>query len=614
MKKATFVFLFMFCLTAVFSQPADSLKSIIFNHYDKGEYVEVINYSQKAISLYKEENDLFNLAGCYNMLGTAYQRTGEFEKAINSYQTCCDLMDEMKKDDENNNLFYEKNKRYTQNNIAVIYLEMGEYAQAEKMLHKCVEMLGEPKDTVDFLDMATYLHNLTQVCMEEAETLEGKAKDDKLKAAVEMAEQSLDYSQRYGDWIFKRVNRMIILSKAYAMSGRMEEATAQAQEAINIAETWDDMLLQAEVFSLYGFLYSEQQDYPKAEQSYMKAVELTEKGQYKDEELQALAGAYDATRHFDKGKALDYFEQYVAIKDSIYNEKQQQLIRDYQVRYELSEKDHRLEIQQQESKRNRHLALILVIAVILLSALLVIWIRMYRIKKNQNLTLKHITEVKDHLLQVVSHDLKTSVIAQNMVLDQMYQHCDSMDKAELRDNLLALKTSSDSMKEKLINIMRWIMSELGSKENHPVHFNLMKQINTCINSQSVEIKTKEITLHTDINPDLECNDDTNIFNIVFHNLLSNAIKFSKPQGEISITAREEDKMVWISVTDNGVGIPKEKLQILSNDIVSPTQGTAGELGTGLGLLVCRRLLTENGSELFIDSSAGETTVRFNVKK
>ena len=123
-----------------------------------------------------------------------------------------------------------------------------------------------------------------------------------------------------------------------------------------------------------------------------------------------------------------------------------------------------------------------------------------------------------------------------------------------------------------------------------------------------------LTLHTDVNPDLECNDDTHVFSIAFQNLLSNAIKFSMPQGEITITAKEEDKKVWISVTDHGVGIPPEKLPILSNDIVSPTQGTAGESGTGLGLLVCRRLLTENGSELFIDSAAGETTVRFDVKK
>jgi signal transduction histidine kinase len=614
MKKAVFLFLFLICATAAFSQPADSLMSVIFDHYDKGEYVEVINYSQKAISFFEEQDDLFNLAGCYNMLGTAYQRTGELEKAINSYQRCCDLMDELKKNDETNDIFFEKNKRYTYNNIAAIYYDMGEYSQAEKMFQKCMEMLGEPMDTIDFLDKATYLQNLTQIYLKEAETLVGKEKDDKLKTAIEMMEQSLDYSSRYGDWIFKRVNRMIILSQAYAMSGRMEEANAQAEEAMNIAETWEDALLQTQVNSFYGFLYKEQHEYQKAEQSYMKAVELARKGQYKEEELKALEGAYDAAKYFDKEKALEYLEQSVVIKENIYNEKQQQFIRDYQVKYDLNEKDHQLEIQEQENKRNRHLAIVLLIVAALLFALLLIWIRMNQIKKNQNRTLRHISEVKDHLLQVVSHDLKTSVIAQNMVLDQMYQHCGSMEETELRENLLALKTSSDGMKEKLINVMQWIMSELGGKENHPVHFNLLKQINTCVNAQSVEIKTKEISLHIDVNPDLECNDDTNIFSIVFQNLLSNAIKFSEPKGEIFITAMEDGSRVWVSVTDKGIGIPKEKLQILSNDIVSPTQGTAGELGTGLGLLVCRRLLSGNGAELFIESKAGETTVRFNVKK
>lgn len=103
--------------------------------------------------------------------------------------------------------------------------------------------------------------------------------------------------------------------------------------------------------------------------------------------------------------------------------------------------------------------------------------------------------------------------------------------------------------------------------------------------------------------------------MVLQNLLSNAMKFSWPQGEINISATEAQGHYWISVTDHGMGVAKEKQARLFNDVVANTKGTEGEKGTGIGLFVSRQLLKRKGGDIRLESEEGKgTTVSFTVNK
>ena len=616
MKRTALIVLFLWCSAVSFGQSADSLKSIIYYQFDRDEFVEVVNYANKAIGYYESEKDLFNMAGCYNILGVAYQRLGQFAEAIDSYNRCCELVEEISKSDPENPI-YQRNIRYTKNNIAEIFCSMGEFDQALAMYQSCIESLGEPQDTTQFLDLATYLSNTASVIISKSEKSGLDGEGLQIEDAVEMAEQSLDYSMRFGDLPIKRHIKMMTLAKAYAAVGRNEEAVKIVQEGLAMSETEDDMYSRTGYLLMLGDYQFRQKEYAGAEATYAEAATLARKGRYQENEYMALLGAYQAAKHFDKALALDYYEEHVALKDSIFNEEQQMLLREYQARYELMEKDHQLEIQQEQTKRNHHLVVMFLIVILLLMVIFIFGLVLYSNKKKQNKMLKHGMEIKDNFLSVVSHDVKTSIIAQNMVLDQMYQHCGSMSEEDLKNYLLALKTSSDGMKEKLTNILQWIIGELevGTPDSHPVRFGLAELVDSCINSQTAEIMAKEIKVVSDIDPQLECNDDMTMVSIVLHNLLSNAVKFSKQKGEVLVTAKDDGDKVWVAVTDHGVGIEAEKLKMLADEIVRPSQGTAGEIGTGLGLLVCRRLLAQTGGKIEIDSVVGEsTTVKFSVKK
>lgn len=616
MKKILIILLSFFIVFKGLAQPADTLKELIYYHFDRSEFAEVIVYSQKALEGYEAGDDLFDQAGCLNIMGIAYQNQGRYEDAIACYNRCCELMEELKKANPDDFPYYERNIRYTQNNIAMIYMSAGEFDKAEKLLRKCMDMVGEPKDTIGYLDMATYLQNLAQIYLEEAQVMEsGTAREEKLDEAVKMSTMSLDYSKRYGDRIAKLTNRMIVLAKSYLLVGRYEEALSLADEAMETAVSEGDLLLQVETQALYCMYYTEQKDYKNAEQQYLKAFEMAKAGEFRNFELQALEGAYAAAKHFDKGKALDYYEQCTALKDSIFNENQQQLIRDYEARYNLTEKEHQLMAQEEKNKQSRRMTVVLSILMAVLLGMLVVLLRLSYVRKNQNKKLTNLNKLKDNLLSVASHDVRTSVIAQNMVLEQMYKHFNSMDESELKSGLLALKTSSDAMKDELNNILQWIVDELGNHESKKVRFNLSKLVQSVVASQMMKIKAKEIDLHTDIDSRLECNDDPNAVSIVLQNLLSNAIKFSQPKGEVNIKAEVREGKVWLSVIDHGVGISQKKLQVLMKDIIEPMQGTAGETGTGIGLMVCKRLIDRNNGKIVIDNTQkGNTIVCFSINK
>ena len=93
---------------------------------------------------------------------------------------------------------------------------------------------------------------------------------------------------------------------------------------------------------------------------------------------------------------------------------------------------------------------------------------------------------------------------------------------------------------------------------------------------------------------------------VFRNLISNAIKFSNPEGKITISAEKMTNEFRISVSDNGIGIEKNTIEKLFRiDQNNSTKGTQNELGTGLGLILCKEFIEQHGGKIWVESEVGK---------
>ena len=99
---------------------------------------------------------------------------------------------------------------------------------------------------------------------------------------------------------------------------------------------------------------------------------------------------------------------------------------------------------------------------------------------------------------------------------------------------------------------------------------------------------------------------------VIRNLLSNSIKFTPRGGKVETNAekiRDADKaMIRINITDNGAGMSEESIQNLFKiQHVNSTKGTENEKGTGLGLIICKDFVEQNGGSISISSQQGKGT-------
>ena len=95
---------------------------------------------------------------------------------------------------------------------------------------------------------------------------------------------------------------------------------------------------------------------------------------------------------------------------------------------------------------------------------------------------------------------------------------------------------------------------------------------------------------------------------IFRNLISNAIKFTHSGGKVSVTCKEKDGQLEIRIEDNGCGMTQDVLDTLFYmDKICHTTGTAGEKGTGLGLLLCKDLLEKHNGQINVVSKKGHGT-------
>ncbi len=563
------------------------LRTMILYFYGADDFEHVISYSEIGIEHYNKIGDLYNLAGCYMTLANAYQRLGQYDKAIDSYNRCCEVMDEIGGE------MAEVNKRYVLNNIAEIHLAMDEFDQAEAMYLKCVEMLGKvhEDDTISNLDRATYSQNLAEVYVAQS----------RFDEAVVSAERSLDLSRRYLDEPDKLIYRMLTLSKAYGQTGREREGKALLDEALRLAEEEGELFLEAQIHLQRG--------------DYAEAITMAEEHHYDVLLQEALEVGYQELSDTDPERALRYFERSVAMKDSIFNETQQQLIRDYQVRYAMQEKEHELAMQQQRNKWSMIVVVVLLFLAVVLVVLLLIGFRLARIRKKRNEELTRLNETKDRLISIVSHDVRTPVEAISTVLGQLCTYYDNTPENDRKASLMMLKSSSDALNDRLLNILQWVKQVLAQGRPDPVEFRVREVVEDCLRNQASPIEMKSLKLMDEVDPDLTVCADINVVSIVLQNLVSNAIKFSYPHGEIRIKSETDNNLVWLVVEDHGMGIGEKKLEKLFHFLSSPSTGTDGETGTGIGLFVSKRLLDKIGGEIRLESAKGEgTTVRFSFHR
>jgi signal transduction histidine kinase len=132
---------------------------------------------------------------------------------------------------------------------------------------------------------------------------------------------------------------------------------------------------------------------------------------------------------------------------------------------------------------------------------------------------------------------------------------------------------------------------------------------------SKEVELKKIQFNVDATPPMVITTDKQRVEQVLTNIISNSMDFvSKDTGKISVSAKLEKDHVLFTIQDNGAGIPPEEINNIFDSFSQiETKLTRKHGGAGLGLAICRSLVTRLGGKIWVESELGKgTTFYFTI--
>jgi signal transduction histidine kinase/DNA-binding NarL/FixJ family response regulator len=221
-----------------------------------------------------------------------------------------------------------------------------------------------------------------------------------------------------------------------------------------------------------------------------------------------------------------------------------------------------------------------------------------------NASLRELSAVKDMLLAITSHDLRSPLGAIQTMADML------LDGPDLSDRGQRLARNISSSARHLIAIVRNMLDlsklEAGKVVLEPVTLQTSSVARESLEALAASIEAKAITAELIVLPgEPHVRADWMKLSQIIDNLLSNALKFTAPGGQIVVTVGPESSGVAVEVADTGLGIPAAELAHLFEPFRQQhLRGTAGEHGSGLGLAIVQQLIDLHGGSIMVRSEVG----------
>jgi len=218
-------------------------------------------------------------------------------------------------------------------------------------------------------------------------------------------------------------------------------------------------------------------------------------------------------------------------------------------------------------------------------------------------------KIKTEFLSTISHELRTpltSIVGYLEMMQDGYggdlspQHVSMLDVMDRNSRRLL------SLIEDLLVLSR---IESGTFKLARASVDIEFIVAGAVQALSPLVAAKKLCLDVDIAPDAgDVTGDAGQLERVVLNLVSNAIKFTKPGGRIKVTAARRSDRVVITVTDDGIGIPKDEQQkLFTRFFRSSSAGENAIQGTGLGLTIVKSIVEGHGGTVSLESDEDKGT-------
>jgi two-component system, OmpR family, sensor histidine kinase KdpD len=210
--------------------------------------------------------------------------------------------------------------------------------------------------------------------------------------------------------------------------------------------------------------------------------------------------------------------------------------------------------------------------------------------------------LRTSLLSSLSHDMRTPLAAITGAISSILEDQGGLTPGAQRDLLKTALEESQRMNRLIANLLDMIRVESGALQVQKEWQPLEEPVGVALIRLESRLGEHPVQVH--LPPDLPLVPlDGVLIEQVFINLLENAVKYTPPGTPIEISATKTDGLVRVDVADRGPGLPPgEETRIFDKFHRAP--GSTGASGVGLGLTICRGIITAHGGRIWAENRAG----------
>lgn len=404
----------------------------------------------------------------------------------------------------------------------------------------------------------------------------------------------------------------------YWKQGDNEKAKNDLFQAIEMLEPLGDKYGMADYYNQLGKIFQQEGNDDEAIRYTTVAFKLSEEIELKEQARDASKILYELyLKRGNLAEAIEYQTQYYSYKESIQNLESTQRLGDMRTEYEVGRKQAEVNRLLEQKRSNR---IIMITGGFLLVAFICLILIVYSFFKSKNRLSKLLERQKDDLIvlnhtkdkffSIISHDLRGPVntLGGLITVSQLYLKEGRGD--QVKGMVDKMGESVDRLTALLDTLLNWALQQRGHFPYVPEKLDLGELVKDVIEMFRDTAISKNIELEFEADQPYHLMVDKNTTSTILRNLINNAIKFTNGGGNVKITAKSDTQKQFciITVEDNGVGIPREKLDGLFNlDENISTKGTQGETGLGLGLQLVCEFVSLNKGKIEAESEEGKGT-------
>ncbi|PKP22276.1 MAG: hypothetical protein CVU05_04670 [Bacteroidetes bacterium HGW-Bacteroidetes-21] len=382
---------------------AESNKRIAVVYYDRNDFNMALSHYLVAFNIHKKKKEALPLALVHTSIGNVYINQNMYDKALDEYILSGKIIDSLLSIQKNNReLLIAKSNNLT--NIGNVHYYLNDLEKTEKYYLQALEIYTSLNDKTN---MASCLSNLGMVCRSNKEYL-----------------KSIDYRKKAFN-IFNQMGNVegmaycnLGLANTFWDSGNISNAIFHTNEALKYYQQMGSKKGCLMVYINMSSIFASNKQYKDALQYLGKAYDLSIEMDHQELRMETYKVYCEVYKSMNDYKnALTYSELFIGLKDSIFNDKNQQVIAEMQTRFETREKEKENELlkkerefqqlelskKETEAKQQRTILFSIIGFAILLAVFLIIQIRMYRQKKKVN----YLLERRNHEINVQKEEIAT---------------------------------------------------------------------------------------------------------------------------------------------------------------------------------------------------------------